>query len=247
VDYTAQAAGSPPANDTPAADSTVTVGDTLYIGHIYNRFCRFVLSVGTASTCQVILEYWNGSWSQVPGGPTGEALYSATGVKALGRDADDYTLDSETLRRDWTPHSVNGYTYYWMRLRVTNVGNGIRPMLDYIIPSLTLKAPQALEEQTDFFGGVHEMADGSRALDGIDYRRNWRMAWPWLDEYDYRTLREIWRVGVDFSFVLYSEWIDNELDGTTVLIDPDVGLRAIRRPAPDGLLRFDCEMGIMEQ
>ncbi|OGO41573.1 MAG: hypothetical protein A2Z04_06605 [Chloroflexi bacterium RBG_16_57_9] len=213
----------------------------MYIGHDVNRFMRIRFLVYTASAITVTWEYWDtsGAWVAVPGltmdgGGSAAQPWASTGTFNLR------TLSAD-MRANWSKTSVNSYSAYWWRARVTGAGAGAS--LDWIKPHLSLYAPnEGMPINYDFVGGPHVLADGTKAVDTIRQPRRWTPGWSMLDVADAKSLEEIISLA---TVELYAEWGDYTLNVTT-LVDPDVRPQLSFVPGTSPVV-FDAQLGIMEQ
>jgi len=92
-----------------------TVGDAIYIGDDYFEPDRIRVEVSTAgvySDISLEWQYWNGSWTPLPGVVDGTSFFTLTGKRWV----------RWTRVTDWEQSEVNGVKAYWLRCVVTGFG-----------------------------------------------------------------------------------------------------------------------------
>lgn len=106
------AAGNATANDMTLLPAVPVVDDAYYFGDDSDKFDTVRINIGTAGvgTWTITWEYYNGAaWVSLSGISDG-----TTGFKTAGTNDVDWTRPS-----DWALTTVNGFSAYWVRARVS--------------------------------------------------------------------------------------------------------------------------------
>jgi hypothetical protein len=243
-DYNDEAADATTA-DVPCTKDPVVAEDALYIGHLYNRFCRIVYKVNASYVSDVNfdLEYYDGAaWSIVPG-TTSDDMYFLThaSIRYIGGfTGDTYPLTIADFWDKWTKVAVNGVTAYWMRFKVTNAHSGVVPKVDYIKPYMTFRDPYESSCHQEFAGALHKFADASQQLDTIAWKDRRRFAWDIFTYDDSKSFEELCDQS---NLYVITDWVETISD-TYALDVESVEINA--RPGTDPV-RYDAEFELIEQ
>lgn len=246
--------------------SPAAVGNQVYICSTYKPFRHLTFGVTQTNTnvmCQ--FNYWNGStWTPITNltwmyyTTSWQSVTNDTGAAAAyfqypGLHMVESTMSALSTMSKYS--ATVGGTYignaYWWQINVTTGGGGANAVeADVFAQGYINDRPQVIDEESTLVGSTKVMADGSRAVDSVAHPRRWTLGWNNLSSQNYKQLR--WIYESDRARLLVSGYTigggnDHEDLDTMCVCDADVGLKVARKPGIGGHIRYEAQLGLVEE